>query len=1114
MTKLVLFIKLGLVLYIILQIIYESVKNKSLRNVFIFMALFAMASVDIRRLSTNAPVDLFSEVILIFILLYIIITVLHVLFNGKTPTNHIVDYQVQLLSDVIENVEEGIAIINVSDLNVIASNEAFNQFIHTYSRYITLHEMISRYNRGNRIIELKGFENETHYFRISLTTIDNSRIRIHINDISDSKLKEIALEAELEAYVQLCDTVQYAVMCFDSNMETELVNAGAKQLFMAQEEAAFGRNELMDVSLETFMMLDSMKKDLEHSNEPEITLTRAVYIGGQTHYIEAKMHQHQHAKHLSYIVEMRDQTAQVRLKTRLNAMHSLVFEIEGMPLLEDVYYDLIAEKPYFIGVNLMEKEMDADLFAAFAHMLTETDFMLMSDIRKSYADDRYINQKIGSDMPFYIYRIVRDTFGYAVGIVLRRSIQARQYLKIEEVGRNIMPHVRDGIIVINDEMQIIFINDMMLRMLSQKRDVLFGKPIALLLEEHYELRHPERLGSNQSIHFEMNMKDADGQLIPVDVIEIAIQGVNGHNMILLVRDMVERNLFRRRFMESQNKYEQIINTLQDDIVEIALPERRVAIIQSIALDRQVVGSEYTYYEWLEQIHAEDRAKVSESIDIITSEKSERHIFDYRIFDKGKWIWTRSTGNYVSEGESAFVLLVNQSINEIKKMESELLESRFILAESEKITDMAHWKFDIGSNVFLVSDNFVNVLKLKKISKEIAYDALLEQMHPADRLYFKEKFYDMIWRGERLDIVCRIIRHGDIRFLQIVGESYNRHNVPQYAIGNVMDVSEKINVEHKLENSKQLLNTIIEQSPTGIIVVKRLGKIEVINPTALHLLHLDERQSVTTSVLKSHMEVHFEDDEIGQIRVILSQLLSDRHFSTILRDDFNQTLRLISSPLIDEEGRYTGNILILVDITERERLFDRYRSESEKLLKVERLARLAHFEFKNEFESPEYSETLKDIFAIDVISMPFRKLLFSFIAAYDAERVRVFLDETVGKVGISHIEFDIADGEKKKKHLLMYLDQQTVNGDIICQGTIQDITYETDCNLTTERCLKIDQLAKTIADHLLETVNAFNQFQNLNNEGNTSACDGEIQVIEANLQVLEEATESLRTLTRY
>ncbi|MDK2868495.1 MAG: fold, partial [Clostridiales bacterium] len=327
--------------------------------------------------------------------------------------------------------------------------------------------------------------------------------------------------------------------------------------------------------------------------------------------------------------------------------------------------------------------------------------------------------------------------------------------------------------------------------------------------------------------------------------------------------------------------------------------------------------------------------------------------------------------------------------------------------------------------------------------------------------------------------------------------------------------EKINVEHKLENSKQLLNTIIEQSPTGIIVVKRLGKIEVINPTALRLLHLDERHNVTTSTLKSHMETHFEDNESGQVRIILSQLLSDRHFSTILRDDYDQTLRLISSPLIDEENRYTGNILILVDITERERLFERYRSESEKLLKVERLARLAHFEFKNEYEVPDYSETLKHIFSIDAFEMPFKKMLFSFVAAHDAERVRQCLDEVIGKVGISQLEFDIVDGNSHKKHLFMYLDQQAENDDIICQGTVQDITYETDCDLTSERCTKIDEAAVAVANSLMKTVNAFNQSKDLRLRAEQDdVLESEMtKTINEGLESLKQATETLLSLTR-
>ena len=911
---LILILKIGFVFFIIFQYMSTAMKTKSLKNIFLYLALFVMLLYDVRRLMLSLPVDSILEILTMTIIVYIQAK-FKILSQFDTFGNKEVEFQGIVLSEVIENVKDGIAIVQKENLNIIASNASFDEFVNQYDRLISVHDILSRFNRGEDIIELKGFENETHYYKLSMTNIDHKRIRIHIHDISEEKINEDIMVDTLDTYYHLIDQMQIAFILLDSEFNIIHANKRVYEIFEVEEVHQESALKVLDFSY--FLdSLEKMKKTLSDSIN-SLEETKVFRFKGRIKSLKIKMSYIHKGKTNLIAVEIEDKTYEYRLKNRLNTMHELAVEIEGTPLLEDVYYDLVEQKPYFIGINLNIEDRVKEAYLNFIHDLSDMDRLILSEIRDASADERYIGRQLGKALPLFIYKVVRDMQNNPVGVVLRRNDMDVVNLKIESLGNFIIPHIREGVIVADMNKNIHFISEYMLRFMESDRENVLGQNISSFLKDNEELNYFLKENVNdksKSLHFEGEIIAKNHKLLPVDVVAVSAGVARNAYLILIVRDTQDKNLYQMRFLESQNKYEQIINSLQDGIVEISLPERKVSIIQSITLESRFVKSVLTYYEWLYDIHADDRAKVSESIDIITSEKKDLYEFDYRVFVKGNWRWIRSSGKYIENSSAAFVLLVNRNIDEVKRIKGELEDHKFILAESEKITDMAHWRFDVGKMSFEISDNFMNVLKLTQNLGSISFDAFLEYIHPADRNYFKEKFYQMIWDSEDLDIVFRIIRHGSIRHVQIVGKGYRTSKAPEYAIGNIMDVTEKLSTEQKLQNSRKLLNTIIEQSPTGILVVKRLGNIEMINPEAIKILGIRDEFKMTVDFLKTYLTEHYETLDGSDTRIVNNNLFSESSFTTIYKGLRNHYIKLLSSPLIDEEGRYSGNIVIIVKIS--------------------------------------------------------------------------------------------------------------------------------------------------------------------------------------------------------
>ena len=119
--------------------------------------------------------------------------------------------------------------------------------------------------------------------------------------------------------------------------------------------------------------------------------------------------------------------------------------------------------------------------------------------------------------------------------------------------------------------------------------------------------------------------------------------------------------------------------------------------------------------------------------------------------------------------------------------------------------MAHWKLLVSKNLFAVSQSFGSVFQYKDNVEEIYYESLMESIYPVDLAFFKFKFEKFIWNNENLDIIFRLHSHGKISYVNMIGQVYyDDENLPVYAIGSVADVTERMLVKQRFEESRTLL----------------------------------------------------------------------------------------------------------------------------------------------------------------------------------------------------------------------------------------------------------------------------------------------------------------------
>jgi len=294
--------------------------------------------------------------------------------------------------------------------------------------------------------------------------------------------------------------------------------------------------------------------------------------------------------------------------------------------------------------------------------------------------------------------------------------------------------------------------------------------------------------------------------------------------------------------------------------------------------------------------------------MITSEKSPSYGFEYRYFKNGGWQWLRAIGKYIDTDEGASIFIINQNISEIKSITQKLLESHVILTESERITNMAHWKFLVSKNLFVVSQTFGSVFLYKKEVDEIYFESLLESIYPVDLDFFKFKFEKFIWKNENLDIIFRLHSHGKISYVNMRGQVYlGDDSLPVHAIGSVADVTEKMMTKKWFEESKMLLENVVEQTPMGIIVIRNNGLIEKINTQALEILKMDAKVLERTEDLILHIMMRGDQLELPAIERLFNPTNKTKMEQTLKMKD-QTLLKFSSSHMTDADQHYLGTII--------------------------------------------------------------------------------------------------------------------------------------------------------------------------------------------------------------
>lgn len=293
-------------------------------------------------------------------------------------------------------------------------------------------------------------------------------------------------------------------------------------------------------------------------------------------------------------------------------------------------------------------------------------------------------------------------------------------------------------------------------------------------------------------------------------------------------------------------------------------------------------------------------------------------------------WYYQTLHYISDTKR--IRIYGLQINEMKKMEDELIKTEKKLLEVIRATGAGYYEHATDSSVGSISNGFARILgfKLKEIPKYPEFSKwLTKRIHKDDVKRF-ETLVHGFHRGEssRFDHEHRVLaKDGSWRWLHFISTSLqeNEHGLPIYVAGLVLDVTKRRDMEEALKESEKKLNKTQEIAHLGSWA-QNLSANQPYWSEETYRIYGYKPYEIVPSNEAFDSLVHPDDRKMVH-DTYYSSMKEGKNYSCIFRiirksTGEERTVYEKCEYVKDSSGKITGSLGMVHDITEQKQIEDK------------------------------------------------------------------------------------------------------------------------------------------------------------------------------------------------
>src|SRR6056297_174931 len=194
---------------------------------------------------------------------------------------------------------------------------------------------------------------------------------------------------------------------------------------------------------------------------------------------------------------------------------------------------------------------------------------------------------------------------------------------------------------------------------------------------------------------------------------------------------------------------------------------------------------------------------------------------------GTLYWEHATIKPIAndDGVITHYIAVKQEVTEEKEHASKARRRERILNDIEKLSKTGGWEYDVHKDEFYWSNHLYEIHGLKKPVKENLGEKSLECLFPEDREKISEAFEQCLKQGKDYDYTVRLKDfNGNQKWVRTKSHAIkNEEGKTLKIIGSVRDVTEEVERENKLKESREKFKSLVESFDDIVFTLDRKGR---------------------------------------------------------------------------------------------------------------------------------------------------------------------------------------------------------------------------------------------------------------------------------------------------
>ncbi|MDX6498087.1 MAG: hypothetical protein QOG23_1347 [Blastocatellia bacterium] len=399
------------------------------------------------------------------------------------------------------------------------------------------------------------------------------------------------------------------------------------------------------------------------------------------------------------------------------------------------------------------------------------------------------------------------TFGIAQDIT-ERKLAEEELKKEKEVLEKIFDNIPVLIGFVGEDGLVKLVNPEWERTIGWTLKELQDQSVDIFAEAYPDLTYRQKVldfvAAATGEWVDLKIRVRDGRVIDAACVVVHL---SDGTKIAIAQDITERKQAEDALRRSEDRIRLIIDTIPT-MAWTLRPDGVVDFVNQRWLH-------YTGERGIEDtnriVHPEDLPGVMEKwrADMAAEKPSESEMRIRRADGQYRWFLVRTAPLRDEQGNVIKWYGVSTDIEDLKRAEKALKESRRRLEEAQRIAHVGHWDRDLETRRITWSDEICRILGVPLVERDSPRTEWLDVVHPEDRPRLAVAIEEMLGGIRRLDVEFRIVRpNEEVRFLHSQGDVIrDERGRPVRMFGTAQDITDRKLAEELLKATNEQLRSL-------------------------------------------------------------------------------------------------------------------------------------------------------------------------------------------------------------------------------------------------------------------------------------------------------------------